>query len=1150
MEEHISRLYESLSSPRNPTFLFVGQSYLTLDSKSDPLISAASKRFDLANNDRATGYSKLFEILEKKNSKEPVRAWLSERANSLVPPAWLQSLADFHWNSVWTTSIDGLLNRLFRCDWRQVQPVYSHVLQPIDPRNKSKLHINYIYGVLERSDDENGSPLDLFDLAAREQSSSAMLQRIPEALTPFGTLLIEAYNPSTDWLTAEKIFPVLMALEDGQAYLFSTDVDDIRNPFLLRAISRNKLFVIKDSLAAVLMRGIESGLIPSTQGPGFPSNCRALYREQHEVLIPQEISNAVSRFATILDSTIPAQPKSQSPEKRYSSFREFLAESGTDPIWAAYPDKLHFERDCEEQVLKKVKSQLSSHAFKTNPVILHGQTGVGKTIALASIAYKIHRENNHPVVFIARRSQRFSHSDLDGFCNWSEDNGFPSTLIVWDGMQDISNYEALHRYLLGRGRKFVLLASAYKADDEDLKFNNCFLAPALLTDNETPRFKSYLSSFEPTLGEQLNSFLREGDSSFLVAMYRLLPESRSQVRKGLNLEASAAASSMRAKSESVKPEFEAVTILQVALAKAGMLQAHSILPSTENFIAGEWVSAEQELIGLVMVPGKFGLSVPIEVILRAISKSAIVNFHQIIKGIDLFRLVEEVDGNMAISPRHALEAKLITQARLGGVSAEIEYASKLLLSVRKNVSASDTLEVQFANELVRSLGQNGPEKKLYSSHYLELADVLRTMREENGIVTTRLMLQEASLLRESIVSNLIPEDNHTLRMEVLERAEEVLRASIDQAGNSKRSARLKGMLLNELASTHGVRAREYIRADKDKDLILNEFNLAQTAAMKARGVMPEDYFPIDVIAWSTKDVLTHAKLNNQERLDIIVNFFNVLSLCDGGDISRRDKSLLERRRFEFGDLIDDDTLREESLEELKRIGSTTGIYLQALYLAKQLPKGDNPVSTVEIENFARATQYLEENYDLIKTDGKCLYLYLRYWWTVNSKLPFFPAERTALPFNKKLWARALEIISTLLTTGEEFCTPSLLYLQAICTWQLGYYDDADQLWRELERISDRVTGRRRVLKGYVASDASGAPLKFNGTVTKISTDGTKGELFVEGIRRRVIFFPKDFKIEDISRGEHVSGFHVAFNYIAPTADPAFHYTYAMEGKYD
>ena len=1132
---------ELLSNQHAPAFLFLGQNHLRLGASSDVLLDTILKKY---SNNSVQSHRGYFDLLDSTSaqSKDAARAWISERANALTTPKWLDSISDFQWSGVYTSAFDGMFNRAFRRDWRQIQPVYSQLLQPLDPRNRTKLHVNYVYGCIERDDQANSSPLDQFDLIQREPSAAAMMQRIPEALTPLGVLVIEAYDSMTDWLSAEKLYPTLMALEKGQAFLFSTKEETITNLFLLRAISEGKLTVIEESLTSVLLYGIDTGVIAGGSALKIPPNERVISLGKKDVVVPKTLWDSVSRFATIFDRNLPGETKSQSPEKRYSAFRSFLAESGNDPDWPAFAQKLQFERDCENEVLKQVNVRLNSSTFNAEPIVLHGQTGSGKTIALASTALKIHAENNFTILFIARRSQRFNQADLDSFCQWAEDNDFPATLIVWDGMLDVSNYALLHKYLLGRGRKFVLLASAYKSEDEGGALKNCILAPSLLTQNETPRFQSYLSSFEPSLGEKFSSFLKNGDSSFLVAMYRLLPESRSQVRKGLNLEVGAAAVSIRSKADTIKPEIEVITILQLALAKAGLLKDIPVLPAEQNYMAGEWISAEQELIGLVMVPGRFGLSVPIEILLRTVSKAVVMNFHKVIEGIDLFRWSEDSSDNISIGPRHALEAKLISQSRLGGVSAEIEYAKKLLLNIRPNLSLDDTQETQFASEFVRSLGQNGPERKLYSAHYLELADTLAQLRENSGIKSPRLMLQEASLLRESTVLNLIPETDLTLRLEVLERAQIVLVNAIAEIGSSKRAARLKCMLLNELASTHGARAREHIRAEQPSEYILEEFNRARSAAMEARTVMPEDLFPIDVIAWCTKDILTHAKLEEKDRLEMIVNLFNVLALCEGGDISPRDKEILERRRYEFSVLLDDKVLREESLAALKKLGSTAGIYLHAVHLAHGLPIAEKAVTQEHLKNHNAAVIYLEENYETIVQDGKCLYLYLRYWWNLNSRLPFFPSERTAIPFKKTQWTKALDILETLFTLDVEFTTPPLLYLQAICKWHLGYYDDAENLWRELERISDKVTGRRRVLKTYIASDENGRPLKFNGTVGFVSDDETKGEVFVEGVRRRVKFFPRDFRVENIKRDEQLSNFHIAFNYIAPTADPAHHYS--------
>ncbi|QVM97540.1 hypothetical protein JYG36_04955 [Pseudomonas sp. SORT22] len=1141
MENKVSEFCERLSREHTPNFLVLGQNCLSLGAESDVFLDSILKKYSDEHVVDGVGYNKIFNT-RIRNDIESSRAWISDKANLLVTPTWLKYIAEFAWSGVATSTFDGSLNRAFRNEWREVQPITSPDLQPLDPRNQKNLHITYLYGSISRSERDHSSPFDWFELTLRAPAAIGLLQRLPEAITPLGTLVIEGYNPETDWLQSQQLYPILMSLEKGQAFLFSCGQQKITDPFLTRAIEEGKLSTFEQSLASVMARGIELGIIQPGTKFHSSSKDRTLTLGKTEVPLNENLWNTVSRFATILDSDLPVPYKSQSAEKRYSEFRKFLSESGTKPLWSAFSQNLPFERDCEATLVRAATTRLQGQMFNADPVIFHGQAGSGKTIAMASVALKIHNESKYAVVFIPRRSQKFNFADLDAFCQWAEESGFPASLIVWDGMQDLEQYDLLHQYLLGRGRKFVLLGSAYRNEVDERDGIKFIESPSLLTASEIPRFKNHLSSFEPTLGSSLEAFLDEGDPSFLVALYRLLPESRGQVRTGLNLEASAVTAAIRHNSEQLQPEVQSTNILALALTKAGALNNRISLPTEAKLIAGEWIYAEQELVGLILVPGKFGLQVPIEVLLRSMSRIAITNFHTILEGLDLFRWSEDSSNNLTIGVRHPLEASLIAQVRLGGPHAEVEYALKLLLNTRQNLTRSDNQEVQFATELIFNLGPKGPEGRMYAPYYLEIANALKQIRENNGVKSPRLMLQESSLLREAIVLNLIPEDDLPGRLHLLERAQTILSSAIDDVTLSRKTARLYGMLLNELASIFGTRAREYIRAEKDTGLVLDEFNQAQKIAMRARTLMPEDFYPIDVISWSTKDVLKHANLKEPDRIEIIAGIFNVFSLCEGNEIGFRDKEKLQKRRLEFSELLSDEDLREDSLRALAALGSTAGIYLQAIFIAGGLPPSDTTPDESTLEKHKRSIAYLDQHYDVIKLDPKCLYLYLRYWWSSESGLPFFPPERTAVPFNSKQWSKALEIIESLISLSENYSIPTLLYLQAICTWHLGYHDTANELWRELQRISDRVTGRRRVLKAYISSDADGLPKKYHGTVLWVSDDGGKGELFVEGIRQRVAFFPHDFKMDDIAKDEQISDFHIAFNYIAPTADPAYHYS--------
>ncbi|MGZ3182079.1 MAG: hypothetical protein ACXU8N_06525 [Telluria sp.] len=1149
MDKRVNGFLERLSQTNSPAFLVLGQRTLAYDARHDVFLDGILSKYAFTNKRSYQGYSKIFDTSVSKDLAS-ARAWISERASLLSVPSWIEKVAQYAWSGLYTSTIDEMLNRAFRAPWRVVQPLYSSALQPIDPRNRAHLHITYLFGGIYREDVKQQVPLTFLELKRREPDAATLLQRISEQLTPVGTLAIEAYAQNDDWLSPDKLYPVLMALEPGQAYMFSADQSVVENEYFIDAIAAGKLIVLSESLTAVLAHGMETGILPLGQDLGIGAQGHQISLGQKLHPVPEHHWTQISRFGVILDEAIDGPAPKLSPEKKYAAFRSFLADSGTHPVWTAHVQNLPFERDFERDTYLRVKRNLSATAFDADPIILHGQTGAGKTIALANVALRIKQTKQVPVVFIARRNQRFNHADLDSFCQWAEETGFGTTLIVWDGMQDVDQYYVLHKYLVGRGRKVVIVGSTYKLDEDKEKRADLVLAPAGLSKKtnkklfdraEVDRFKEYLASFEPSLGKKLESIIDKGDSSFLVALYRLLPDTRSQVRAGLNLETGVAAVALRSNADGIKPEMLPVTVLQAALERVGLFKPGAALHNEQHLIAGELVSAEQEFIGLIMVPGRFGLQVPIEILLRSLSSTAVTDFSKLINGIDLFRWSEDNQNNISIGARHGLEAKLISQTRLGGAQAEVEYAKKLLISVRRGQGSVDTSEIQFASEFVRSLGPNGPEGKLYIDQYVQLADTLKQVRMDHGVRSPRLMLQEASLLREAIVLDTIDLHEWQPRIDVLKRAEQVLKDAIEELTGSPRNVRLKSMLYVELASTQGAIAREFIRANLPLPDILSEFGLARQAAMRAKSLMPEDYFPIDVIAWSTKDLLTYGELDANTRLEVIAGIFNTFALADGDDINRRDREKLEARRVEFAKLLSDDTLLEKSLKTLSDMGSTVGYYLQAVAIAGGVPSANEVMDVATTAKYANAANFLAGHAHAIHNDSKCQYLYLRYWWGANSKLPFYPGERTCLPFDGTQWAHVLGILENLIALDAEYENPFLIYLQAISKWQLGYYDDAFAIWDELQRISDRVTGRRRIMKTYLASSADGAPLAFNGTVAYVAEDGSKGEVFVEKLRKNISFFPKEFGREDIRRDEELSGFHIAFNYIAPTADPTRHY---------
>ena len=166
---------------------------------------------------------------------------------------------------------------------------------------------------------------------------------------------------------------------------------------------------------------------------------------------------------------------------------------------------------------------------------MHGQSGTGKTIALARLAHETRKGCKAPGNIhrsVLQASAPYSSRHVDAFCEWAENRGAESVLIVWDGMCDVAEYYDLLRYLESRGRKaVVLVGSTYR-----LKAGNkcCIEAPALLSEAEA---KGLAGSLAASIRE-LASLARDGivrrEANFLVALYRLLPSTRAALRSGLS----------------------------------------------------------------------------------------------------------------------------------------------------------------------------------------------------------------------------------------------------------------------------------------------------------------------------------------------------------------------------------------------------------------------------------------------------------------------------------------------------------------------------------------------------------------------------------------------------------------------------------------
>ncbi len=1129
MDEIDSKFYLRLKQV--PAVLLLGQGYLTLESGTDPFLAEVLRKYGKVRPEAAQ-YTNILDG-QAQDSPEAALAWMQERCGRLSTPEWLKTVGSFAWSAVYTSAIDSIWPKAFRAEWRELHPLFEEKYKPDDPRNRFRLHCTLLFGCVDRVDEEERPPLNKFELLKRRQVAVALARRLPEVLTFFGCLLIEGYT-GQDWFSIEDLVPIIDQLNSGQAHIFSVTPQLSEDPFFADFVRRGKLILHRESLAMFLLRGKEAGFIALGFPPEEEERGRHIKIGDQSHAVPAHLWNQISRSAVILDDSILAPPAPLSVEKRYREFRNFLSASSITPLWSGYSRGFAFRREFEEKLRAEVDKKLRSKESQDEPVILSGQTGTGKTIALGALAVEIRKEGRHPVLFIERKSQRPNKSDIDTFCKWAEDFGAPTTLVIWDGMVEVDQYYDLLQYLVGRGRHVVVVGSCYRIETK--KTSSSFIeAPATLSDSELSPFSEFLNNFDDALGQLLHEHIQHRDGSFLVALYRLLPATRSLIRSGVSMEVGVAEQEIQRKVREITPEPNLNT-LGYALWKAGLITEDKLLSSEIQELGGEKMSELQQLTGLVMVPGRFGLQVPIELLSRSLRKSGLVNIVELLSAIDVFRWHEDMAGNISVGPRHPLEAKLVVQARLGGANTEVAFAKKMLLEVQDADGFQDSPEVQFAIDLVRGMGPNEQDASYFAPHFRELAETLGKLREERGVLNARLMLQEATLLRGSVIEHTRAGEPPVDAEKTLDRSEAILRQAIELTEGDRKNRKLRGMILVELASTLGAWTRHILQTRVRREDAIRLFQEAQKQLFKARALDQENYYPIDVLSWTTRDIIKSGILDTRSRAEVEADIRHAFDMAEGQDFGAIQQERFNQRRLEIFDLLGKTELSEQVFRDLLAQGSSAGYYLRASNLAGELAASKVPSSS-QIASYRRAATYLEENRQAIAQDGRCLYLLLRLWWLIQTRRPMFYAERQVVAFGQQDWQYCQEIVFRLMAIGESYTTPSLKYISALASFHLGNIEDAFQVFKDLERESDYIQGRRRIIRSYLASNPNGTPRVFDGTVRWVNEDGTKGELYITGIRRNVTFFPPDFNRRDIRKGETLSGFHIAFNFLGPIADP-------------
>lgn len=1066
--------------------------------------------------------------------------WLSGVFHGRVHPPHLTSIAELPWCAVFSSAIDPTLTAVFQGHGRRPEAVLTATETPIVARSTTRTPIYYLFGSAASTHPTESPPVDRATLNTRRIGHAVpLLGRALETATALGTVAVDGFIPGNDWLALVDLLGAVGNAAPGQVLWFGGRPelarDDAADFDALTASGR--VIVENESLATVISSLRARHRLPDlTLHPSEDSRVITIRRAGRIETTP-ELRLRVEAVASIVDDSWTAFLPPLGPDSSHFAFRRFhgnfeTPRSMVDGIRRGFA----IEREFEAELHRRVSSALTDHARLNLPILVQGQSGTGKSVALARLVSRLRQDADAAVLYSLTRVPQ-SH-EVSEFCELADRSGSPATVIVSDANRDLDVYRDLLLRLRSQGRRVIVVGSQYRVTNgPEPPTSLSIAAPVELSRSEQAALANLLKSY-------LDDDLQPDDfpnANILACLYRLLPSSRPRISTGLGDEAKTTQRQLLSGSQTIR---RAVPTSQIAqqLISAGLAETYPQLFSERQSQSLEAHDVAGRIIDLVMVAGSLNCPVPFNLLLRCATGPFpdldLVTVTDMFRDMDLFRWrwADAEHSELLVSPRIVLEAQLICRRRLGNRDEEADRVLDLIRCVRATGVDRDH-ERRFLLNLLQQLGADGPRAGRYQFAYARIATALTELRERYGIYHPSIVLQESAFRRMAIRHNVVPD---TDRLRLLEEARDVIQRMMDDIARDKISVpkQLRRNLEVERASVYGFLATGLTRRDSSPSDIWSSYEAARIVIRQAVSVT-DNYYPFDIGLWTPADLLSSGSLTPMQCAELAADIRATLTQVEPAGLSPAQLEKFHVRRAKVGDVLGDQQLTDDAYRELEANGSTAGFFLRAQDMGPDYEPDEVDISdALRIRQARRAARYLTDHIEAIEDDDRCLFLLLEYRWISELGRRPFRGTRQPLPSTRGMQVEFLGILRSLNHASGDAARYATRYLEAALTWVAEDERLGIDQFRELSRDTSH-DDPGRVVRRHLLSDDDGVPQRFSGRVEAQRSEG-HWVIRIEPLRRKVNLLARDFPHDEIAYGRTVRNIAVAFNYIGPIADPIRH----------
>lgn len=1108
-----------------PTVLVLGQNTRKVLNGEDYLLKKVCLKYH-NNKVISLNYNIILNSEISEASKEYFFSWLSDVADNIISPDYLETLRKVQFAHIYTSLIDQSIESIFSSAERIIIPIYNSDVKIANLRDKSRLHVSYLFGCVNQVENGNIPPTNQLEKIKRFEIARTMFRDLPSIVTTSGLVLIDGYDFENDWLSLDLLYATLSNLSVNQCVIFSAEEKWSTNDRVKDLIDREKIVLVESSLVSFLSENSTDLSSPTFFNQPQTGVNHWVYSGQKAFSVPSDLFVKVSHSVQIIDDSLFEAPLLSDSDTEYSEFRKFVSTSHSTPYWKGYAYDFAIKRDIYDSFVEYIYANLKHGEIKEELIILHGQTCVGKTITLGQLAYDMHKKFKLPCLFISRNQYGIKWDAVDDYLQWIETQTDSKTLIIWDGMIDSDSYLMLANRFFARGRKCVFVCSSYK----DIKLSGkrvfkTFEMSPILTEAEVDELGNRLKCYFDINFDQLHF-----PDNLLPLLYRYLPVSRRKIVQGLFNEKNSFEKIIDVSLSTIITKESTLSNMQYAMIKAGLLDE-----STIDFDVDIDRQLPKKLFDYLTVVGQFGLAFPYELAFRCIGFNGDhFSLFKLLRDLDLIKTSYDNQGNLYLSLRNSFEASIFAKG-LGGVSVQVELIINILNNCRL-VGIFSEIDLNFSISFLEAIGPNSrfPDtiKPDFRSEYIKIINALRNIRN-NQYLNPRLLVKESLFSRDYYYKH-----ENEFDEDYLNELQSTLKSAVDNFSNPK--SQFYNVLRIEYVTLKSSNFVNKLKEKSDKNIVKADFENIIETILNINPVIPSNYHALDVLAWLTIDVVQSKEFSKDEKLKYLLDTLNCFDLHESEGINPDQIDSFNERKITLLHLLE--TFESDDRLEIYK-ETHSNLYFYTFYRLKIKNVDLQSPSERDIVLIQTILEDMNKNDILSLNDNRLLGLYLKLFILAKFRKSISQLDKQFVSLNQYDWKKLIEVISMLENFNSDRPIHSLLYLKAVALFNLREFSSSIKIFKELEKISDlQPLGKRRVIKHLVYCDENREPFKFEGSISETRENFRTGEIdkviiYVPNIRVSVPCFLKEFNIRNVQKHEKFLSFCIAFNYLGPIAIP-------------